>query len=352
MRKLHPVGAPGWLAAPYASPNFTPRRCKVTTELPFFKLFAKDFMTSRAFILMNGLERGVYFSVLLAEWIDGPLPNDAQQLSRLSCITYSEFKKAWRVVSQRFKISDDGGKIWNKRLEDERQELTENYEQKSQVGRVAANARWHTKRNANAMQTHGIGNASGNANALHPQCQSESDPESESEEERNLENTKDTQRTPAVPAAPLGSPKPPSGPDHAQALVDLFVAATAKRTTLTPKRRKLIREAVKALGVGPCTTALKNFIREIQEHAQGVPDGKFDRTKFSAIEYCFKNLETVERWINWRPSKKLTGAGKIGAGDIGKDYRLEEGFDGRTLDELEAHREKRRKELEAQGVTL
>jgi len=71
-----------------------------------------------------------------------------------------------------------------------------------------------------------------------------------------------------------------------------------KKISLTPKRREKIKTALKNNPVEFLKTAITNFSK----------DNWKDRYKFSDIIHCFKNQETIERWINFTTEKPKTQA--------------------------------------------
>lgn len=145
----HPTRMPG-LAACVPGRGFLLRleRKRSMEKAPAFQLYASDF-----YMDTNGwsaLEVGVYFRLLMSEWVNGQLPDDTQRLSRIAQIDQPEFVKLWQVVLRKKFVKDGSGLLVNKRLEQVRQKQAVFRESQSKKGHQGAEARWN-KEIANAM---------------------------------------------------------------------------------------------------------------------------------------------------------------------------------------------------------
>lgn len=110
---------------------------------PAFQLYASDF-----YMDTNGwtaTQIGIYFRLLMHEWINGSIPNDIQGLARIAQIDPGNFLKCYRpTVEGKFTPNGDGNLI-NKRLEDVRESQRIFRESQAEKGRKSAGKRWGDK---------------------------------------------------------------------------------------------------------------------------------------------------------------------------------------------------------------
>ena len=111
---------------------------KDITKSPAFRLYAADFYMDT--LTWDTDDIGVYFCILMAEWVNGPLENDTRKLSKIAKKTHQKFIKNWSKISQKFTVSD--GMIYNKRLELERGKQIEYREKQKEFGALGATKRW------------------------------------------------------------------------------------------------------------------------------------------------------------------------------------------------------------------
>lgn len=88
-------------------------------KAPAFQLYAADFYMDTGD--WSNEEIGIYFRLLMHEWISGPLDNDMERLARIAKTSPTIFKKNWKKISEKFIPSQDQ-KLSNKRLEETRSE--------------------------------------------------------------------------------------------------------------------------------------------------------------------------------------------------------------------------------------
>ena len=106
---------------------------------PAFRLYASDFdMDTNTWELE---EIGLYFRLLMSQWVNGPLPNDRKKLSKIARISSRKFQKLFPKVSHKFK-QNDAGKLFNQRLEDERQKQTNYLKKQSKYGKLGAEIKY------------------------------------------------------------------------------------------------------------------------------------------------------------------------------------------------------------------
>lgn len=138
-------------------------------EFSWMPLYCDDFLTSRRVMTMTNEQVGMFLKLLIHEWKDGPLPDDADALRAL-CGGNAD---ALQSVMRCFVRTDEG---WvNERLEAVRSEQIEKAEAKSESGKKAAKARWRNKkrRHADALPAHSDRNATG----MRPVCHIEEEEE-------------------------------------------------------------------------------------------------------------------------------------------------------------------------------
>jgi uncharacterized phage protein (TIGR02220 family) len=108
---------------------------------PAFQLYAADFyMDTNSWTIA---EVGAYVRLLLAEWVNGPLPYAMSDLSRIAGISDPRtMYKMWsRTLGKKF-ITTDGNLLINKRLEEVRENQRKYFESQSQKGISGNRKRW------------------------------------------------------------------------------------------------------------------------------------------------------------------------------------------------------------------
>jgi uncharacterized protein YdaU (DUF1376 family) len=122
----------------------------MSRSAPAFQLYAADFYMDT--LTWETDDIGVYFCLLMAEWVNGPLENDTRKLAKIAKKTHQKFIKNWTKISQKF-VETDTGMLVNLRLEEQR-EIQIKY---SESQKERANKRWgkeHTGAYATALPAH------------------------------------------------------------------------------------------------------------------------------------------------------------------------------------------------------
>lgn len=101
---------------------------------PWFPFFGRDFLAATTG--WTAEERGHYLTLLIVQWEQGSLPDDAKRLELIS----PGLKGSWRTVSDKFPIWKDGRRR-NTRLEHERSKSHD----RSERARQSASQRWATE---------------------------------------------------------------------------------------------------------------------------------------------------------------------------------------------------------------
>lgn len=90
-------------------------------DLPYYRLWVKDFDTNENVRLLNLPEAGLYLFALNHAWVNDGLPGTPKDIARALKIPGKEFSRYWPRVSQCFSPGTDG-RLRNKRQEEERTE--------------------------------------------------------------------------------------------------------------------------------------------------------------------------------------------------------------------------------------
>ncbi len=98
---------------------------------PWFPFFGRDFLAATTG--WTAEERGHYLTLLIVQWEQGSLPDDAKRLELIS----PGLKGSWKTVSDKFPIWKDGRRR-NTRLEHERSKSHD----RSERARQSASQRW------------------------------------------------------------------------------------------------------------------------------------------------------------------------------------------------------------------
>ena len=91
------------------------------TGPPAFQLYAADFDIDTN--TWTNEEVGIYFRLLLSEWVNGPLPNDEVKLARIARMSSKRFSFRFQNIRHKFTQNGDG-KLINRRMEEEREKQT------------------------------------------------------------------------------------------------------------------------------------------------------------------------------------------------------------------------------------
>lgn len=119
--------------------------------MPYFPFYAQDFLTSERVQLMSLEARGAYVTLLAQEWIKGDLPADSLALARL-CGCHSEaFEAIWPELAPSF--VEKGGRLTNRRLEDERTRACAKRQRHVEAGKRGAQVRWSQQDDSAAIAT-------------------------------------------------------------------------------------------------------------------------------------------------------------------------------------------------------
>lgn len=109
---------------------------------PAFQFYPKDFLADINVASMSMEERGIYITLLSYCWIEGWLPSGSTKLQRL-CNNPLNWEESWGNISPCFYEKD--GKLYHKRLEEERRKQIEWREKSREGGIKSGEARRQSK---------------------------------------------------------------------------------------------------------------------------------------------------------------------------------------------------------------
>lgn len=111
----------------------------MTSKPPAFQLYAADFYMDT--LGWTCEEIGLYFRLLMAEWVNGALPNDEHRLSKICQMSVKKFHHNFKNVSPKF-FQNDEGYLVNERLEKTREAQQQFIEMQREKGKKRAEQRW------------------------------------------------------------------------------------------------------------------------------------------------------------------------------------------------------------------
>ena len=110
-------------------------------KAPAYQWYVRDYMSDEAVALMSYEQQGIYRALLDRQWLEGSIPSDPAQLAAILRVPGAKFLKLWPRVSVKF-VECGEGRLQNRRMEREREKLSEFKEAKSRSGSKGAAKRW------------------------------------------------------------------------------------------------------------------------------------------------------------------------------------------------------------------
>jgi uncharacterized protein YdaU (DUF1376 family) len=109
---------------------------------PYFPFYASDYLSSSKVQRMTLEEEGAYLRLLCYNWQDGFIPNDIGELARLCKVTPKKMAKIWERISEHFgEIPENFAKLFNPRIEHERQKYFANRSLRQVAGSIGGHAK-------------------------------------------------------------------------------------------------------------------------------------------------------------------------------------------------------------------
>ncbi|MBU3565060.1 DUF1376 domain-containing protein [Polynucleobacter sp. MWH-HuK1] len=103
-------------------------------DVPYFPFYAANIMSNRAFRLMSLKERGLFITLLMECWINGSIPSEFVDMSKILGFTFDEVKSAYTNLHSAF-FHQQGGQIISHELEGYRKGYLETRE-KQRLGGI------------------------------------------------------------------------------------------------------------------------------------------------------------------------------------------------------------------------
>ena len=91
----------------------------MSSRLPYYRMYPKDFDADERVRLMTMCELGLYIRCLNHAWINKSLPNDITKIAKIVGEPIKNVKRSWPAVSRCF-VENESGALINERLEKER----------------------------------------------------------------------------------------------------------------------------------------------------------------------------------------------------------------------------------------
>ncbi len=102
-------------------------------KAPAFQLYASDFYMDTSG--WTATQVGIYFRLLMFEWINGSIPNDTEKLARIAQIDHGNFLKCYRPTVEGKFLENGNGVLINRRLEEVRKKQSKYLESQLEKGK-------------------------------------------------------------------------------------------------------------------------------------------------------------------------------------------------------------------------
>lgn len=116
--------------------------------------YPADWRGSKAVMLMNAAERGIYRELLDYCWQDGSIPNDEVMLMKMARCTPAEWRKAWPVVAREFPLID--GVRRNPKVDERRPGLVDWHASRKRGGAIGNAKRWGKRSLSDGYSDHSV----------------------------------------------------------------------------------------------------------------------------------------------------------------------------------------------------
>lgn len=147
---------------------------------PAYPMYAQDFDMDTASWPVTAV--GIHVRLLNYSWINGPLPDDTEALSRIVRLDHGNFRKLWiRIVTGKWTKTEEG--LVNSRMELEREKRRSFVESQ----RLRANRRWNST-DAAALPTDEPSNMPATCNSFSSSISFSSSKESKNKERKTRKN--------------------------------------------------------------------------------------------------------------------------------------------------------------------
>ena len=97
--------------------------------VPFFPLFAANFLASKPFRMMSIEERGLWITIQMECWVNGSVPSDLKDLAKYLGVGHDEVQRSFTQKQLSF-LQKVGDELKSPELEEYRKNYMDNREQK------------------------------------------------------------------------------------------------------------------------------------------------------------------------------------------------------------------------------
>lgn len=115
---------------------------------PAFQFYPKDYESDEHVKLMDLAQEGAYLRLMSNQWMNGSIPSDICQLAKICRTTPAKMRALWPGLAPCFVVAAEG-RLVNRRLERQREEMLSHRAERSEAGRRGANSKWHSHGSAN-----------------------------------------------------------------------------------------------------------------------------------------------------------------------------------------------------------
>jgi hypothetical protein len=123
----------------------------MTRAVPYFPLYAANFIASKPFRLMTIEERGLWITMQLECWVNGSLPADQKELAKYLGCSLEEIQRSFTQKQYSF-LEKIGDELKSPELEEQRKEFMERRE-KQRIGGQEGAKRKKAKQNSESMHS-------------------------------------------------------------------------------------------------------------------------------------------------------------------------------------------------------
>lgn len=109
-------------------------------KAPAFQLYAADFLVDT--LDWSATQVGIYFRLLMYEWVNGSIPNDCKRMARISGVDVGNFKKCYLQDIENKFVPNGEGDLVNLRLERTREKQANYIKSQQESGKRGAEKRW------------------------------------------------------------------------------------------------------------------------------------------------------------------------------------------------------------------
>ena len=109
-------------------------------DLYIMPFHVKDFFSDPVVEQMDATEIGAYLLMILYNWREGGVPNDAGELKKITRLPAGFERVPCRVLS---KFREKDGRLYNKKVGKVKREVCKRIKDKQKAGKLGAISRWN-----------------------------------------------------------------------------------------------------------------------------------------------------------------------------------------------------------------